>query len=390
METKITGKLILQMLGIGLDTKTKQSLMRNNIAAGAAIGIATLFPGIIGMIRSLISPHSYVIPQESFLVSLMVLISSLLMVMHGWLLLKHRIRDPRNALPVMLVYIFCLMSLGVTSSLRRVDSITPILPFILTAIVILNMFALTPVISIPLTMFAVWFIYLEMGNHDLIQLKPFNVILVWLAVCSVSVYRYISVYFSIKQRETITRQNEELRRLSEADALTGLGNRYGLRKRFDSYLNQETAVIMMDIDHFKEYNDTNGHRTGDAILKEFASIIMAHFGKENSYRFGGDEMLVVVPMEAEAFRKELQEVEAEIGKIHLPGLESSPTGSIGYVTGKVKTSEELREMIRQADYHLYQAKELGRARTVGKSFDPSIRDEMPALFQEMRDHRGNM
>ena len=95
----------------------------------------------------------------------------------------------------------------------------------------------------------------------------------------------------------------ELRRLTNSDGLTGLGN----RRYFDEYLNaewqragrdsREISMLMIDVDHFKSYNDTYGHIAGDEALKRVANTIFASCDRSTDLaaRFGGEEFALVLP-----------------------------------------------------------------------------------------------
>ena len=82
---------------------------------------------------------------------------------------------------------------------------------------------------------------------------------------------------------------------TKIDALTGVGNRLALRRDYDSYQGHEVTVVMLDLNDFKLINDTRGHEEGDRILQEIGKLLSDTFGKDNCYRYGGDEFLVIVP-----------------------------------------------------------------------------------------------
>ncbi|MDJ0637559.1 MAG: diguanylate cyclase [Paracoccaceae bacterium] len=89
---------------------------------------------------------------------------------------------------------------------------------------------------------------------------------------------------------------KQLDYLASHDALTGLLNRRAFDEALLDALNfeQDTAVLLIDLDHFKQINDTMGHSAGDAVLCEQAARIEALFGKGNAARLGGDEFAVLV------------------------------------------------------------------------------------------------
>lgn len=177
---------------------------------------------------------------------------------------------------------------------------------------------------------------------------------------------------------TVQERTEEyaqrLDRLSRHDALTGLAN----RRHFDEEVLQEwrratrqhtpLAILMIDIDHFKHYNDTLGHVNGDGCLRKVASIIAAHARRpgEIAVRYGGEEFLLMLPdTSREAACQQAQrliEAVREARLPHAPGLgRDVVTVSIG-VAAVVPGTRMLApaELICAADDALYEAKHGGR------------------------------
>ncbi|MDI9246334.1 GGDEF domain-containing protein [Marinobacter sp. CHS3-4] len=165
---------------------------------------------------------------------------------------------------------------------------------------------------------------------------------------------------------------EELKKYSYEDALTGLKN----RRYFDQLFEHETAValrsdkplalLMMDIDHFKRFNDTYGHEAGDAALRSVSSLLLKHFRESDVVcRYGGEEFVVIMTgttlkatadKAAELVRATGQNPVAH-GDQELPGV----TLSVG-VAGWPESAETPISLLGQADRALYRAKEMGRNR----------------------------
>jgi diguanylate cyclase (GGDEF)-like protein len=161
---------------------------------------------------------------------------------------------------------------------------------------------------------------------------------------------------------------QELRRQASHDPLTGLKN----RRRFDEDLRTELArsrrdksvgaVLMLDLDNFKQVNDTLGHPAGDRVIVDVAGVLSGRMRATDVVaRLGGDEFAVVLP------RCELDEAEDladAIGKsirLHTPPSEASPpiTASIGVATFGPR-SGGFEEVLSAADNALYEAKRAGR------------------------------
>ena len=152
-------------------------------------------------------------------------------------------------------------------------------------------------------------------------------------------------------------RNEELEALSRHDALTGVGNRRALEHALARASKADTtAVLLCDIDHFKAYNDANGHLAGDAALKRVAALIAAglRHGSDDVFRFGGEEFLVLLDGATLADA-------SLIGERIRTAIEADGimTISIGAAAGR---PDALTEIIAAADQALYAAKRGGRNR----------------------------
>lgn len=167
---------------------------------------------------------------------------------------------------------------------------------------------------------------------------------------------------------------QQLDQLSRQDALTGLAN----RRHFNEVLEQEwrrairaeqpLAVLMIDVDHFKNYNDKMGHVKGDGCLRKTAEII-AHQARrpgDLAVRYGGEEFLLLYPgatrEEACANAERLVQAFRDAGIPQAPGLPRDYVSvSVGVaVTVPGRCMLEAEELICAADDALYEAKNLGR------------------------------
>jgi diguanylate cyclase (GGDEF)-like protein len=168
---------------------------------------------------------------------------------------------------------------------------------------------------------------------------------------------------------------EALRLQSVRDALTGLFNRRYLEESFDRELHrmerrQQTAgLAMMDIDHFKKFNDTFGHEGGDALLRAFGQFLREHLRREDiACRYGGEEFCILfceASLEttvrlAEQLRSAVKRLAVQHGGRHLGEI----TISIG-VACYPAHGNTATELIATADSALYEAKNGGRDRVVG-------------------------
>jgi diguanylate cyclase (GGDEF)-like protein len=164
------------------------------------------------------------------------------------------------------------------------------------------------------------------------------------------------------------------------DALTGVWNRAEiletLRRELERAARSKaaTGLLMLDIDHFKNINDTYGHLTGDAVLKEVTQrIIRAVRGYDSVGRYGGEEFVIVLPgCDREQIEHGAERIRAAVdnGPIVVNDSKVSVTVSIGAAVTTVEKHGLISdtEMLAAADSALYRAKKIGRNRTVLSDF----------------------
>ena len=185
----------------------------------------------------------------------------------------------------------------------------------------------------------------------------------------------------IETLRDITSQKEAqtaLEALVGRDGLTGIANRRSFDDRLAKdwqnavALRQPLSLLMIDIDHFKPYNDTLGHQRGDDCLKHIASIISASVRQETDLvaRYGGEEFAVVLPGVGTRSAHDVAEriiTALRDEAIAHPGIEcpGTVTLSVG-ISSKSKTCESPQMLIAQADAALYVAKHQGRDRIASR------------------------
>ncbi len=169
--------------------------------------------------------------------------------------------------------------------------------------------------------------------------------------------------------DELQHQNGRLAHAAHHDALTGLPNRTLFRKELEARIavaraaGPYVAILLLDLDGFKNVNDTLGHATGDALLREVAERLSRLAGPDDLVcRLGGDEFIILsaAPSEGEACGF-AEEVIAEIGLPYLLAeRELSIATSIGLALSQPGFGPE--ELLKHADLALYEAKRLGRGR----------------------------
>ncbi|MFN2339801.1 MAG: diguanylate cyclase [Halanaerobium sp.] len=189
----------------------------------------------------------------------------------------------------------------------------------------------------------------------------------------------------VELSEELKKANQKLEKMALVDGLTGISN----RRLFDQKIEEELkrakrkqsvlSLIMLDIDNFKEYNDTYGHQQGDQCLKEIAKILDKNTKRASDFaaRYGGEEFVVILPETAKDGALKIAE-DIRKGIINLE-LEHKNSTAADYVTvslgvSSISTEKEINQelikaFIETSDQALYQAKENGRNRTVFKRFE---------------------
>ena len=175
-----------------------------------------------------------------------------------------------------------------------------------------------------------------------------------------------------ERTEQLEDANRKLATLSITDGLTGLAN----RRHFDDVLRAECAratrvgqplaVIMLDVDYFKRYNDHYGHQPGDACLIRVAHALMASMRRAGDLtaRYGGEEFSIVLPNtgadEARQIGEALRRAIADLGIAHAGADAGQVTISVGVAIQPVPGAADPDALMRLADAALYCAKDAGR------------------------------
>lgn len=174
------------------------------------------------------------------------------------------------------------------------------------------------------------------------------------------------------------------------DALTGLAN----RKRFDTRLREECeeakdsnepmSLLMLDLDHFKRFNDNHGHLIGDHVLRLLSEVMQQSVkGRDIAARFGGEEFAIILPATPLTHAKGLGNAIRE--KISKKTIVNRVTGlELGQITlsigaGQYRPGEPPAELIERADAALYRAKKSGRNKVITELETPEPELALGAL-----------
>jgi len=190
---------------------------------------------------------------------------------------------------------------------------------------------------------------------------------------------FVTVLTDITERKRfeieLQHANEQLLRLSTTDALTELANRRLLMQRLEDEWRralrskEPMSLALIDVDHFKLYNDHYGHPAGDTCLQRVAQALRGCAARPSDLaaRYGGEEFVMLLPeTDAEGAQAVAQRVMQALREAEIPHLKSPIasylTVSIGLVSVQATTGSSPAQWLAQADLALYQAKAKGRNR----------------------------
>jgi diguanylate cyclase (GGDEF)-like protein len=167
--------------------------------------------------------------------------------------------------------------------------------------------------------------------------------------------------------ESLRKQHDDLERLSTTDALTGLSNRRHLMSQLTremeraSRAGQPFSILMFDVDHFKKYNDSNGHLAGDEVLARVGTVLLDSVRSYDcAARYGGEEFLVMLSgTSVDRARESAERMRKQLGGEQFAG--GPVTISVG-VAEYPAHGDTAKALIGQADAALYESKRAGRDR----------------------------
>ncbi|WP_029010314.1 diguanylate cyclase [Azospirillum halopraeferens] len=182
----------------------------------------------------------------------------------------------------------------------------------------------------------------------------------------------------VRNHILLKRQADTLRQLSFLDGLTGIAN----RRRFDEVLESEwrrcarsrapLSAIMIDVDHFKTFNDLCGHHAGDVCLRAIARTLagQVHRPGDLMARYGGEEFVCLLPeTDAEGAARVAEALRAAVEAAAIPHPDSPAapcvTVSLGHATLVPEPGRSPGRLLALADEYLYAAKKAGRNRSAG-------------------------
>lgn len=255
--------------------------------------------------------------------------------------------------------------------------------FLMTGLVVVTaLFGFIPGITgvIALIAYSLWFFS---TGHDYVTYTDINLKKIIAAViCSILCYAFVGLLNLFYEKSTIkvfeenmelTEHNKTLSEISLRDALTGTKNRFSFKNDLESYVGEEIRLMILDVDEFKQINDTYGHNGGDLVLRQVATIAKDIYGDNSVYRFGGDEFIIIKgDVSLIEFRKSAESLSNSLRDIEVEGNKIEVRLSMGFTFGTPTTNEDIKYMIRFADELLYKAKRSGKNQILGERYDLDI------------------
>ncbi|WP_189613314.1 CHASE domain-containing protein [Saccharospirillum salsuginis] len=233
-----------------------------------------------------------------------------------------------------------------------------------------------------------------MPSNQYLQLRRGSLpILVFLAGLVLLGMLNVYVVVTLRHNRELNATKDQLERISLTDSLTGLAN----RRHFDEFLETEwkrarrqgnrLSLIMIDIDHFKQYNDEYGHPAGDHCLEQVAQALDSVVGRSTDLvaRYGGEEFALVLPDTddatgvAEACREAVESLRIPHEYSRVADIITISAGV--YTVERPESGMTAESITEKADEALYQAKERGRNQVVTVARSSGFKSEKPVKTQ---------
>jgi len=169
-----------------------------------------------------------------------------------------------------------------------------------------------------------------------------------------------------KKNKELEKANKRIEKLSKTDVLTGLANRRHFMDYFEKMMSQAQrhstplSLVIIDLDKFKEVNDTYGHSAGDDVLSALGDLLDREVRKEDLVaRIGGEEFAILLTQaNIEEAHSYAERIRKEVQDMNVKSVPKRISASLGIST--LKENDDMESMMKRADKALYEAKENGR------------------------------
>lgn len=166
-----------------------------------------------------------------------------------------------------------------------------------------------------------------------------------------------------EKADALEEANEKLQVLANIDGLTGVLNRRAFVEQLQmlSRTRPDVAIVMLDVDHFKQINDIHGHAVGDIVLQRLAQLLLDMKREADRVgRFGGEEFVIMLQgLSSRGLESYCRRLISEVSRMHVDEIDGSITVSVGATTGSL-TAANVDRLLQEADEAMYQVKRTGR------------------------------
>ncbi len=196
-------------------------------------------------------------------------------------------------------------------------------------------------------------------------------------------FNFMAAQLAERERDLIA-SNDRLTVMASVDMVSGLANRRGFQSRFDfewiklQHLGDNLALMMIDVDHFKQFNDSYGHPEGDACLGRVGEVLASIADKTKGFaaRYGGEEFCLMLPgadgSRAMAIGEMVREAVENLGIPHATTDRGHVTVSVGVAVMTPQAGQRATELVEAADAALYAAKHRGRNKVVEHGYIDTV------------------
>ena len=354
-----------------LDKETDKEILTLNISnihyVSLVVGIVQSIVLVLYLVTNSFDFSNKTVLTSCATVSFSVILCSAGYIISGFFRKKDDYYENNLAAAKIFIGAFFILLIlwGMLVSARPYSRDEQMVTFYIVEVVVLLFVKLKPAFttSVILSSYVIFYIalnyFIKPGN-----LNPYNfMMMAFISVAGALLnYRLTAKY--IEQKNKANTLNESLEVIANHDSVTRLQNRYALNQNIPEYLGKEVCIAMGDIDKFKAVNDTFGHTAGDDVLKAFSDILLESFPRENIYRYGGDEFLIVEETgDLDSFTKQINNVNEKFKHIHLKNVEMNLGCSFGIVSAHPETPGEFFSQVMCADNKLYNEKSKLREKT---------------------------
>ena len=322
----------------------------------------------LALILFLISHHDDLLSPSSVNsivnVSLSVALCFVGFIGSGYFKRVDDIADHHMCVNIFVTVFLCLMiAWGMIASVQTYAAERQIITFFVCELIAVMFIRPRPLITviIILSSYVLYFIWLNTWVREG-AINRYNFLMMALISAAGAVINYRMTHDYIEQKNKANLLNESLEIIANHDSITRLQNRYALNQNIPDYIDTDVCIAMGDINSFKMVNDTYGHQAGDDVLKAFAEILMNVFGREEIYRYGGDEFLIVSrSSDIEGFCRKLDLLNEEFGRVRINDRHEAFSCSFGSVAARPVNQADFFDLVMTADKKLYEAKSMLKA-----------------------------